>query len=81
MVTFNQEALDELKKCKDRIDAEVPKEKLDNSWLATSPHNWFSKFDTCWQVSNLPKDPLNRKGLLELINPHKSEGELDSEII
>ncbi len=81
MVTFNQEALDELKKCKDRIDAEVPKEKLDNSWLATSPHNWFSKFDTCWQVSNLPKDPLNRKGLLELINPHRSEGELDSEII
>ena len=37
MITFNKKALDELKKCKENIDQEVPKKILNNVWLSSSP--------------------------------------------
>ena len=37
MVQFNKDALDELKRCKNKIDKEVPEEVLNDLWLATSP--------------------------------------------
>jgi len=77
MVTFNQEALNELKRCKDRIYKEVPEEILNDVWLATSPKDWFSNFNTSWKISNLSETPLNRKELLELIHSHRNKGELD----
>ena len=81
MGKFNQKALDELKKCKDRIDKEVPEEILNDVWLATSPKDWFSNFNTSLMIPNLSETRLNRKKLLELIRPHRNKGELDGLVL
>ena len=77
MITFNVKALEELKKCKENIDQEVPKKILNNVWLSTSPKEWFSSFNTRWTISNLSDIPLNRIQLLELIHPYRNIGKID----
>lgn len=77
MIEFNEVALNHLIICKDKIDREVPSRILDNAWLATSPDNWFKNFNTNWNVSNLPKSPLNRYELLKLIDAYRNTGDLD----
>ena len=81
MVQFNKDALDELKRCKNKIDKEVPEEVLNDLWLATSPKEWFSNFNTTWNTSELSESGLNRKELLELIHPHRNKRELDKFIL
>ena len=53
MAKFNQQALDELKRCKERIETEVPKEILNKVWLATSPERWFSNLKTSLDILDL----------------------------
>ena len=77
MIEFNEVALKHLIICKDKIEREVPSEILDNAWLATSPDNWFKNFNTNWKVSILPKSPLNRYELLNLIDAFRNQGDLD----
>ena len=81
MVAFNKKALEELKKCKENIDQEVPKKVLNDVWLSTSPKDWFSSFNTRWTISNLSDVPLNRIQLLELIHPYRNIGKLDKSIL
>ena len=76
-LAFNKKALEELKKCKQNIDQEVPKKLLNDVWLSASPKDWFSSFYTRWTTSNLSDVPLNRIQLLELIHPYRNIGKLD----
>lgn len=77
MIKFNQSALEYLKICKERIDTEVPDEKLKSLWVATSPQKWFANFDTDWGVPDLLAKPLNRYDLLELFLASKKEKKMD----
>lgn len=77
MTIFNQQALDELKRCKEQIEAEVPKDALNNVWLGSSPKKWFSKFNTSWKITSLSETPLNRLELLKLTNLHRNSSKLD----
>ena len=81
MAIFNQQALDELKRCKEQIETEVPIDALNNVWLGSSPFQWFSKFNTGWEIADLSKTPLNRLELLELINLSRNKNKLDPSIL
>ncbi len=81
MAIFNQQALDELKRCKEQIETEVPIDALNNVWLGSSPFQWFSKFNTGWEISDLSKTPLNRLELLELIKLSRNKNKLDPSIL
>lgn len=78
MLSFNQPALNELKKCKEKIDAEVPKKIRDNLWLeGPSPKALFGKCETSWKIPDLSNKPLNREELLNLIQPYRGKKEVD----
>ena len=82
MTIFNEQALTYLRKCKNKIDLEVPKEKLDTLWLANqSAKKWFSNFETSWEISDLSEKKLNREELLELINPFRKNRNTDKSTI
>ena len=81
MLEFNKVVLDHLRTCKQQIDKEVPEQALQNLWLATSPKRWFSNFDLDWQIPDLPDNSLNREQLLVLMNKHKNEMELNTQIL
>ena len=78
MLSFNQQALKELKRCKEIIDANVPKGIRDDLWFAgLSPKVWFNKFETLWDIPKLPDKRFNRSELLEFIQPFRGKNEVD----
>lgn len=78
MLNFNQQALNELKKCKEKIDTSVPKKTQDDLWFAgSSPKAWFNKFEPQYDIPELPEKRLNRSELLEFIQLYRGNNEVD----
>lgn len=78
MLIFNQQALNELKSCKEKIDTSVPKKIQDELWFAgLSPKAWFNKFEPGYDFPELPEKRLNRSELLDFIQPYRGNNEVD----
>ena len=78
MLNFKQHALNELKKCKEKIDTSVPKKIQDELWFAgLSPKEWFNKFEPGYDIPELPEKRLNRSELLDFIQPYRGNNEVD----
>ena len=78
MLNFNQQALNKLKRCKEKIDTSVPKKIQNELWFASlSPKAWFDKFEPGYDIPELPEKRLNRSQLLELIQPYRGKNEVD----
>lgn len=81
MSIFNKNVLDELKKCRDRINALVPSEKLEQMWVGTPANKWFESLKTSWQIESLPTSSLNRNGLLALVADTKQSSNFSKDQI